>query len=440
MTQVAPQNPASSGNPASAPDVKPRSHRSKKLLLLIPVGLLLAAVGFGVRAWLVQPDDDALELSGRIEGYESDLGAKTGGRIESVAVREGDSVQQGQVVARLDDDELQAALVAAQANRAAAEQQVNQAQSQIGVIQSQIEEAQLTLQQSQGDTAGRVNQAEATVAAAQAQLASAQAQVEQAESELQLARLERDRFQVLVNNGAIPQQQFDQVQTRFETAQGTLAARQASVAAAERQVGAAQGGLTQAETSQLNPDIRTAQITRLQRQLEQANAQLAAAQAEVERAIANQTEVEARLANLSITSPIDGVVVTRMVEPGEVIAAGTTVMTVIDLEDVYLRGYIPEGEIGHVRVGQPAHVFLDSAPEQPLDATVIAIDTEASFTPENIYFQDDRVTQVFGLRLGIENPAGYAKPGMPADGEILLSVEERQELGQQEELEERAVR
>ncbi|MGP1385593.1 MAG: HlyD family secretion protein [Thainema sp.] len=433
MTQVAPQNPANPDRPSPTKDSTPRSQRSKakKLLLLIPVGLLLAAVGFGVRHWLLQPDENELELSGRIEGYETDLGAKTGGRIESVAVREGDSVQQGQVVARLEDDELQATLAAAKANRAAADQQVNQAQSQIGVIQSQIEEAQLTLQQSQGDTAGRVNQAEATVATAQAQLASAQAQVEQAESELKLARLERDRFQVLVNNGAIPQQQFDQAQTRFETAQDTLAARQASIAAAERQVRAAQGGLTQAETSQLNPDIRTAQITRLQRQLEQANAQLAAAQAEVERAIANQNEVEARLANLEITSPIDGVVVTRMVEPGEVIAAGTTVMTVIDLNDVYLRGYIAEGEIGNVRVGQPAHVFLDSAPEQPLDATVIAIDTEASFTPENIYFQDDRVTQVFGLRLGIENPAGYAKPGMPADGEILLSVEGQEELEEQ---------
>ncbi len=427
MTQVAPEHPAYPDSPTPVGKSTQRSQRRKKLLLLlIPVALLLAA-GFGVRAWLLQPDDDALQLSGRIEGYETDLGAKAGGRIESVAVREGDAVQQGQVIARLDDDELQATLAAAKANRAAAEQQVNQARSQIGVIQSQIDEAQLTLQQSEGDTAGRVSQAEATVATAQAQFASAQAQMEQAEAELRLARLDRDRFQDLLTNGAIPQQQFDQAQTRFETAQDTLAARQAAVTAAERQVRAAQGGLTQAETSQLNPDIRTAQVTRIQRQLEQANAQLAAAQAEVERAIANQTEVEARLANLEITSPIDGVVVTRMVEPGEVVAAGTTVVTVINLEEVYLRGYLPEGEIGNVRVGQPAHVFLDSAPDQPLNATVTAVDTEASFTPENIYFQDDRVTQVFGLRLGIDNPAGYAKPGMPADGEILLSAEEAEE-------------
>jgi HlyD family secretion protein len=95
-------------------------------------------------------------------------------------------------------------------------------------------------------------------------------------------------------------------------------------------------------------------------------------------------------------------------------------MGLVNLEEVYLRGYIPEGEVGDVRVGQPAQVFLDSAPNEPLEATVSAVDTEASFTPENIYFRDDRVTQVFGLKLSIENPGGFAKPGMPADGEILL--------------------
>ena len=122
---------------------------------------------------------------------------------------------------------------------------------------------------------------------------------------------------------------------------------------------------------------------------------------------------------------MDGVVVSRMVEPGEVISAGAAVIMVVNLEQVYLRGYIPEGDVGHVRVGQPAQVFLDSDPEQPLQAQVLAIDTEASFTPENVYFRDDRVTQVFGLRLGIENPDGFAKPGMPADGKILLEKIEK---------------
>ena len=426
MTQLAPSDSPDAPGKINDPGAtrSPQSSRSKRLWWLLPVGLLVVGVAFGVRSWFFSSNNTAIELSGRIEGYETDLGAKVGGRIESVAVREGDRVEAEQVIAQLDAEELQAQRAAAQASRVAAEQQVTQARSQIGVIESQIQEARLTLQQSQGDTTGRVNQAEAQVATAEAQLAQTRAQAQQAVAELQLAEVERDRFQTLVVEGAIPQQQFDEVLTRFETAQETVVAREAAVAAAERQVGAAQGSLTQAETTQLNPDIRTAQITRLQRQLEQANAQLAAAQAEVERAIANESEIAARLDDLEIRSPIDGVVVTRMVEPGEVVSAGTIVITVVNLDEVYMRGFIPAGEVGNVRVGQPAQVFLDSAPEEPLEATVIAVDTEASFTPENIYFQDDRVTQAFGLRLGIENPDGFAKPGMPADGAILLEMED----------------
>ncbi len=425
MTQVAPSNPSSS--PTSSPagqTVQTDPPKRSLLRLAIPLLLVVVAAAWGAKTWLFQTQETGLTLSGRIEGYDTHLGAKTGGRVESVAVREGDRVQAGQVIARLDDGELQAAYQAAQAATLAARQQAIQAESQIAVVQSQLAEAALTLQQSEGDTVGRVSQAEATVATTEAQLAQAQAQVQRAVSELHLAEVERDRLQSLLADGAVPQQDLDVAQTRFETAQSNLAASQASLLAAERQVNAAQGSLVQVQTTQLNPDIRSAQLTRLQRQLEQAQAQQRAAQAEVERAIALEQEVAARLANLAIVSPIDGVVLNRMVEPGEVIGAGATVATVINLDDVYLRGYIPQGEVGNVRVGQAAQVFLDSDPNQPLAATVIAIDTEASFTPENIYFRDDRVTQVFGLRLGIDNPDGFAKPGMPADGEIVLSEEE----------------
>ena len=396
-----------------------RSKRLKKLRLIIPAAVLLVGAAFGVRYYLGLPEDDALRLSGRIEGYESDVGTKVGGRVQSIAVREGDRVSQGQVIAQLDDAELEAQLEGAQARFRAAQQQARQARLQLEVIESQIREAQLTLQQSQETAQGQINQADAAVAAAQAQLAQAQAQAQQAAAEQKLAQVDRDRYSSLLQEGVVSQQQFDQNQTRLETAQATLQARQQAIAAARRQVKVAQGELTQAKSSRLNPDIRTAKLEGLQKQLAQAKSQIAAAQAEVASAKAAQAETAAKLKDLEIVSPINGVVLTRTSEPGEVLAVGQTVMTVVDLNDVYLRGYIPEGQVGAVRIGQPAKVFLDSAPEKPLSATVTEIDSEASFTPENIYFQEDRVTQVFGLKLDITNPAGFAKPGMPADGEIM---------------------
>ncbi len=394
--------------------------RLGKLRLLIPLALLLLGIGIGLRYYFFhRPEDNNLELSGRIEGYETDLGAKVGGRIEWIAVREGDLVHKGQVIAQLDNAELKAQLEGAKARFQAAQQQVNQARLQIEVIRSQIEEAQLNLRQSAEDAQGRINQAQATVAAARAQLLEAQARVKQAEAERQLAQSDRDRYQSLAQAGVIPQQQFDYSQTKLDTAQANLQASQAVVDAAKKQVNVAEGALTQAKTSSFNPQINTAKVAGLTKQLAQAQAQLKAAIAEVASNKAAQAEIVAKLDDLRILSPIDGVVLTRTSEPGEVIATGTTLVTVINLNNVYLRGYLPEGEIGMVRVGQSAKVFLDSSPDKPLEATVTEIDSQASFTPENIYFRSDRITQVFGLKLSIDNPAGFAKPGMPADGEII---------------------
>jgi HlyD family secretion protein len=100
--------------------------------------------------------------------------------------------------------------------------------------------------------------------------------------------------------------------------------------------------------------------------------------------------------------------------------AGTPIVTLLNMADVYLRAFVTEGQIGRVRVAQPARVYLDSAPTQPIGAVVSRIDPEASFTPENTYFREERVKQVVGVKLQLRGAVGFAKPGMPADGEILV--------------------
>jgi len=425
---------------------KPKRKFNRRLLL-IPAGLLIVSAA-GVSSWYYfsRPQTEALQLTGRIEGYPTDIGAKVGGRVNFVAVREGDRVRQGDVIVKLDDAEIQAQLRGTTARINAAKQQQQQALSQIEVVNSQIQEAELTMQQAMGDAKGRIFQAQENVAAAQAQVSQAQAvvnqaqseiiraqtQVDQAKSQLKLAKLNRDRYEQLFKEGAFSKQVFDQAQTNFETAQATyenslaglatakatLESRKAAVDAAKRQVNAAQGALFQAQSTSINPDIRHAQVNALRRQLNVTKAQLAATAAEVNNAQATQQQVQAQIAYLNVLSPLDGVVITRSVEPGQVVTTGKTLLTVIDPNSVYLRGFIPEGKIGKIRVGQPAKVLLDSAPNRPLNAHVAAIDTQASFTPENIYFKEDRVKQVFGVKLSIDNPDGFAKPGMPADGEI----------------------
>lgn len=391
---------------------------------LLPLGLLVLLAAAAAWYFTSRPQSGDLEFSGRIEGYETDVGTKAAGRIETVTVREGAAVQRGQLLAKLDDDQVQAQLQGAEARLKAARQNAENARLQINVLQSQIAEAQVRLRQSQGDAAGRVSQAEAQVAAAEAQLAQAQAQVVEAQSQLDLATVDRDRFSQLARQGAAAQQQADQANAAYQSALAILQSRQSAVAAAEKQIAAARGGLTQSQSTQLNPDINTAEVQRLRTQLLQAQAQLRAAEAEVMNAVAERDRIASQVNDLTVNSPIDGIVITRSVEPGTVVPTGRVLLTILDLNTVYMRAFIPEGDIGKVRVGQPAQVYLDSAPDRPLAARVAAIDTEASFTPENIYFKDDRVQQVFGVKLTLENPDGFAKPGMPADGEILLTNEQ----------------
>lgn len=415
------EKPSEEVLPPALPESK-RSPQHKKIRLLAGVGVLLltTVAGFSISYWLTRSNRSELLLSGRIEGYETDIGAKIPGRVNFIAVREGDRVRRGQVIVRLDDAEIQAQLQGTTAQIAATSQQAEQARAQVSVIDSQINEAELNLQQARGQTQGQIFQAEANLAAAESQFNQAQAQLAAAQSDLKLAKVTRDRYASLRQEGAVSQERLDQAQTQLEAAQATLKARQAGVSTAQKQVNAAQGALTQAQTSRLNPGISRTRIQALQKQLESAQSQLQAAQQQVKVAEANRQQIQAQMAYLNVISPINGVVTARSVEPGAVVASGRTLLSVINLNTVYLRGFIPEGSIGKVRVGQPAQVFLDSNPNRPLKASVAMIDPQASFTPENIYFQEDRVKQVFGVKLRLDNPAGFAKPGMPADARILL--------------------
>jgi HlyD family secretion protein len=393
--------------------------RPPAAVLLVAVAVLaLAAAAF----YFLRPaaPKNALALSGRIEGDETDIGAKVGGRVTFVAVREGASVRRGQVLVRLDDAQTRAQLDEARARVTAARQQAAQAQAAVGVLESQLNEAGITVTQASSDASGRIAQARGTLAGARAAAAQQRAELAQAQASLRLAKIDRERFAQLVAGGDVSREQYDQADTTYRTTLDAVRAHQAALNASERQIESASGALAVAQTTGLNPSIRQAQAITVQRQIVQANAQIAAADAQVQSALASQREIEAVLDDLTVRSPIDGVVLTRSVEPGEVVAPGKVLLSAVDLRQVYLRGFVPDASIGRVRVGQKARVYLDSAPSSALDAHVEEIDDQASFTPENVYFREDRVQQVFGVKLRIANPSGFAKPGMPADGEILV--------------------
>jgi HlyD family secretion protein len=390
----------------SAPqaDAKPKKKPNPLIVVII-----IAVVGVVIwRVFFAGPSvpPGIVALSGRIEGDDSAVAPKTTGRVLEVRVREGDQVNAGDVIAVLDEqqikdrqDQAQAALTAAQARTAAAT-------AEVAVLEQQLKQAQLTAIQSNDDAQGRVRQAEADLTATEADLT-------QQEASLKLALFDKDAYTRLVQTGAVSERQG-------KVSVSTADQQEAAVTAARRRVEAARGALTTAKANLANPEIRASQVAGVRHQLIQQQAEIANSAASAEQARFELAEADANRQDLIVRAPFAGTIVTRAAEPGEVITAGTAIVTLLDLTKVYLRGFVPEGEIGKVKVGQPAHVFLDSNPKQPLDAYVSRIDPQATFTPENTYFRDDRVKQVVGVKLQLKSGFGYAKPGMPSDGEVLV--------------------
>jgi HlyD family secretion protein len=394
--------------PVKAPTVDPAPKKKVLLRILIPIFVLLAALAVW-KLFFSKPalPDNIVALSGRIEGDDSAISAKTSGRMMEIRFREGDTVKAGETIAVLDDQQVREREDQARAAVAQSDAQLRSAQDQIAVLEQQLAQTRLESGQATVDAGGRVNQAEAELAAAEADLA-------QQRASLELALFDKDAYTRLAKTGAVSERQGKQAET-------TAASQQAVVAATERRVEAARGSLNVAKANLANPGIRNAQSSAIRKQLLQQQAAIANSRADAKRVRAQLAEAESNRADLIVRAPFDGTIITRSAEPGEYLQAGTAIVTLLDLTKVYLRGYIPQGQIGRVAVGQPARVYLDSNPTKPIAAEVSRIDPEATFTPENTYFRDDRVKQVVGVKLRLKGSFGFAKPGMPSDGEILVS-------------------
>ena len=389
--------------------VPPPAPRSRGGIVWVLALVALAAGAYLLwRTFFAQPalPDNIVALSGRIEGDVSALAAKTSGHILEVRVREGDSVKAGEIVAVLSDEQVRAREEQARAAVVGADAKTKAARDQIAVLQQQLQQNQLQREQSKIDAEGRVSQAQSDLAAAEADLA-------QREASYQIASFDKDAYTRLAQTGAVSER-------RGKQAVAAAGQEAAAVEAAKRRVNAAQGALTMATANLQNPIIREAQVSMVRMQIAQQEAEVASAHSSMEEARARLREAEANRQDLNVVAPFSGTVATRAAEPGEVVTAGTAIVTLVDLSKVYLRAFVPEGQIGKVKVGQPSHIYIDSNPHQAIDAYVSRVDPTATFTPENTYFRDERVKQVVGVKLQLKAAFGFAKPGMPADGEILV--------------------
>jgi HlyD family secretion protein len=127
---------------------------------------------------------------------------------------------------------------------------------------------------------------------------------------------------------------------------------------------------------------------------------------------------QANVDDTRVVAPFAGTVLKKLVETGEVVTAGTPLITLVDLSRLHAKVYVAEADLGKVRVGDAARVYTDAFPTRYFEATVAQVSQQAEFTPRDIHMRDERAKLVFAVKLALHNPQGILKPGMPADARI----------------------
>jgi len=415
--------------------------------------------------------EGVLAASGIIEAEEVSVTAEMGGRVMEALADEGDLVGEDQVVIRLDDAFLQAQIAQMEAGLDAAK--AAYAQTVAGVPEAEIQQAEALVTQAEAARDGAL-QAARDAQTARANPQELEARIDGARTQLAIAELTVDQAVANAHAGDIQQEFFKRTYGLLEEGfyvdipvpglpieitrhihvgphvlsevrrQGNLVNQEAWMAweglfAAEAARDGARRHLDNLLAMRDNPLEANALVTAAEAQYDIAEANVAVAQAQLEALRAGATEEEVnmvesqvqqaeaaldtlrvQLDKMTLRAPRSGTVLRRMVSAGELAAPNFSLLTIADLDQVTLTVYVPENQIGLVKVGQTVHVNVDSFPEQTFSGEVVHIASRAEFTPKNVQTKEERVSTVFAVKIGIPNPDHALKPGMPADAQVLV--------------------
>ena len=325
---------------------------NKKLLIAL---VMIAAAATTAFVMLRRTPRSAQELkvSGTMEVTSVELSFKVGGRLTQRLVDEGQMVTAGQVLARLEDDELKDERSARSADQRAA--QAGLADLQAGSRREEIAQGEAALARMKADAERRANDAV--------------------------------RMENLYKREVIPLKDLEAARAGRDTS--AAAAREAEEHLRLLRVGP-------------RPDA------------------VREKRARAEAAGAGLSLAETRLSQSTLSAPLAGLILAKHAEPGEMLAPGAPVVTVGKMDEVWLRAYIPENELGRVKVGQPARITVDTWPGRVFEGRISFISPQAEFTPKNVQTEKERVKLVYRIKVDAENSSHELKNNMPVDAEIPL--------------------
>ncbi len=355
----------------------------KRILIPVAIVALGTAAAFSM-GWFRH--NDTLHGSGTVEARNIRVGSKIGGRIDKVLVREGDTVEPGQVLITFDDKELKAAL---DQSRAAAEK------ARHGFRIEEVEEARAAAAQAKADYELRKN------GYRQEDIEAAQAELDRATADEVRTHLDFQRYDALAQKDLVSKQQRDTAEANWKMA---MAQKQS----AQQKFDELKSGYRPEEIASAEARYRQAQAT-YEKYLRGSRRE------DIQLSRAAMTYDEARYRERQVLAPASATVEVLDVRPGDLIAPNTPVATLLERDQIYVRIYIPETVIGRVHLGQKAEIRVDSFPNQVFSGTVEQINQQAEFLPRNVQTREERVHQVFGVKVRIDDTSRRVLAGMAAD-------------------------
>ncbi len=373
-------------------------------------------------------NQSVLKASGTIHATEVHIASELGGRITEIRTKEGASVQSGDVLVVLDDTPWQMELAPARAAVDTARADLNMTQAKPRAEEVAAYQAALQVAQAQRDGTLRAWQdAQAQVKNPQdldARIIDAQTQVKQAVQGVELAKAELVKAQIVRDRGTLNR----------ETADFQVQAAEAALAAAQANEKTAEVALQQLQAIRAKPLALIAAANAAEGQYHIAQAAYQVAQARLDDLLAGATSEEIAVANATVheaqaeanvarvqvakctlSSAVNGVVVSQALKPGEIAAPGATILTLANLREVTLNVFVPENRIGQVKLDGTVNVSVDNFPGKTFQGRVSRIGDSPEFTPRNVVTAEERLNTFYIVEVQLDNAEGLLRPGMPAD-------------------------
>jgi HlyD family secretion protein len=342
--------------------------------------------------------DGSLAVTGQIEDTTVRAGSRVGGRVATVAVDEGTRTEPGQILIRLETDEAEAGLAAAKAK-------LGEAEATLAKLVKGPREEEILRAQAAAEEAN-ASYAMALKGARSEEIGVAQANVESTKAKMEEARTELERVQGLFDNQIISRQELDKAKFALSAAEGVYQAavqqrdllvagtRDEQIAIAKAANDRAQAALLELKAGTRPEDIDVAQAVR-------------------DAAAADVAHAQVTLREMEIISPVAGVVESINLEPGDVVEAGPLV-SIIDPEDLKLYVYVGAKALGSIHVGETVTLTTDAYGDKPFEGTVEFVASKGEFTPRNLQTEEERVQQVFRVKIHLNSAGGQLRAGMTA--------------------------